>query len=69
MVVGHSVSVIKHIRVSVARENIDTKLSYDSFYLNHVMRKPVNAICEQQMCRSACASMQSDQCLCCSLLG
>ena len=26
------------------------------------------AICEQQRCRSACASMQSDQHLCCSLL-
>ena len=25
------------------------------------------AICEQQRCRSACASAQSDQCLCCSL--
>ena len=24
------------------------------------MRKPVFAICEQQRCRSACASMQSD---------
>ena len=28
------------------------------------MRKPVYAICEQQMCRSACASAQSDQHLC-----
>ena len=26
------------------------------------------AICEQQRCRSACASAQSDQHLCCSLL-
>ena len=25
------------------------------------MRKPVYAICEQQRCRSACASAQSDQ--------
>ena len=25
------------------------------------------SICEQQRCRSACASMQSDQCICCSL--
>ena len=31
------------------------------------MRKPVYAICEQQRCRSACASVQSDQRLCCSL--
>ena len=26
--------------------------------LSHVMRKPVHAICEQQRCRSACASAQ-----------
>ena len=31
------------------------------------MRKPVYAICEQQRRRSACASAQSIQCLCCSL--
>ena len=31
------------------------------------MRKPVNVICEQQRRRSACASRQSDQRLCCSL--
>ena len=37
--------------------------------LSHIMRKPVNAICEQQRRRSACASVQSDQCLCCSLPG
>ena len=35
--------------------------------LSHVMRKPVFAICEQQRRRSACASAQSDQHLCCSL--
>ena len=29
------------------------------------MRKPVYAICEQQRRRSACASAQSDQRLCC----
>ena len=29
--------------------------------MSHVMRKPVYAICEQQRCRSACASAQSDQ--------
>ena len=40
----------------------------DDNYLSHVMRKPVLAICEQQRCRSACASVQSDQHLCCSLL-
>ena len=32
------------------------------------MRKPVLAICVQQRCRSACASEQSDQHLCFSLL-
>ena len=32
--------------------------------LSHVMRKPVYAICEQQRCRSACTSAQSDQRLC-----
>ena len=39
------------------------------YELSHVMRKPVFAICEQQRCRSACASAQSDQHLCCSLPG
>ena len=38
------------------------------FYTSHVMRKPVIAICEQQRRRSACASAQSDQRLCYSLL-
>ena len=33
-------------------------------YLSHVMRKPVLSICEQQRCRSACASAKSDQHLC-----
>ena len=33
-----------------------------------VMRKLVLVICEQERCRSACASTQSDQHLCCSLL-
>ena len=35
---------------------------------SNVMRRPVLAICEQQRCRSACASALSDQHLCCSLL-
>ena len=39
-----------------------------NIWLSHVMRKPVLSICEQQRCRSACASAQSDQHLCCSLL-
>ena len=37
-------------------------------YMSRVMRKPVFAICEQQRRRSACASVQSDQRLCYSLL-
>ena len=37
------------------------------YYWSHVMRKPVFALCEQQRRRSACASAQSDQRLCCSL--
>ena len=36
-------------------------------FMIHVMRKPVYAICEQQRSRSACASAESDQRLCCSL--
>ena len=42
-------------------------LAHYLLYLSHVMRKPVYAICEQQRCRSACASVQSDQCLCYSM--
>ena len=38
-------------------------------YVSDVMRKPVNAICEQQRRRSACECAQSDQRLCCSLPG
>ena len=36
-------------------------------YVSRVMRKPVQAICEQQRRRSVCASVQSDQHLYCSL--
>ena len=32
-------------------------------------RKPVLGVCEQQRCRSACTSMQTDQCLCYLLIG
>ena len=35
--------------------------------MGHAMRKPVNAIYEQQRHRSAYTSVQSDQRLCCSL--
>ena len=46
-------------------------LGFDTNFLHmsHVMRKHVFAICEQQRCRSACASAQSDQCICCMLPG
>ena len=37
--------------------------------IGHIMRKSVFVICEQQRRRSACASTQSDQRLCCSLPG
>ena len=33
--------------------------------MSHIMRKHVYAICKQQRHRSACASAQSDECLCC----
>ena len=39
----------------------------DCQYLSHVMRKPVYAKFKQQRHRSACASTQSDQHLCCLL--
>ena len=35
--------------------------------MSRIMRNPVYVICEQQTRRSACASAQSDQRLCCSL--
>ena len=37
--------------------------------MGHIMTKSVFVICEQQRRRSACASTQSDQRLCCSLPG
>ena len=36
-------------------------------YLSHIMRKPDFAICDQQRCRSACASAQADWHFCCLL--
>ena len=66
-------------KVDVPRQNFQMKVTFplrrtwsskkcgSRTYLSHVMRKPVLAICEQQRCRSACAAVQSDQCLCCSL--
>ena len=41
--------------------------SFALCWMGHFMRKPVLAICEQQRCRSARASAQSDQHICCSL--
>ena len=37
--------------------------------LENLLKKHVDAICEQQRRKSACASMPSDQRLCCSLPG
>ena len=37
--------------------------------MSHIVRKPVYTICKQQRRRSACASAQSDQHLCCLLSG
>ena len=47
------------------RSRSDKMFSYN---LRDVVGKPVSAICKKQRRRSACASAQSDQCLCCSLL-
>ena len=45
-----------------------SQLSWDDMrYMSHIMRKIVYAIREQQRRRSACASTQFDQHLCCSL--
>ena len=38
-------------------------------YMGLDARKPSSGVCEQQRCRPACLSVQSDQCLCCSLIG
>ena len=50
-----SVLSIKYVSISV------------KYKMNPVMRKPGFALREQQRCRSACASAQSDQHLCRSL--
>ena len=52
------------------QDTIETRWypSWNKKKLSPVMRTPVYAICEQQRRRSACASAQSDQHLCCSLL-
>ena len=48
-------------------QNSTWNISSDWYNLSHVIRKPVYAICEQQRLKSACASLQSDQRLCCLL--
>ena len=54
---------------SIAHEKMTFLLQILSFYyLSHIMRKPVFAVCQQQRCRSACAFRQSDQHLCYLLL-
>ena len=40
------------------------RIFYTHYYMRHIMRKRVFAICEQQRRRSACAPTQSDQHLC-----
>ena len=44
------------------------KCKHVRYQVSHVMRKPVYAICKQQRLRSDCASTQSDQQFCGSLL-
>ena len=52
----------------VRQKKVCIKIDLCWGHLSHIMRKPVYTICKQQRCRSACASGQSDQCLCSSLL-
>ena len=56
-------------KVAIKSGHLSMESFLKQYHLSHVMRKPVIAICEQQRRRSACASAQSDQHLCCSLLG
>ena len=66
LIIRHSFDVIRNLRL--CRFRMQTCQNMWCFTgLIHVMRKPVYAICEQQRRRSACASAQSDQHLCCSL--
>ena len=53
-------------------DDTESQVSFQNFdgrHMSHFMKKPVYTICEQQRRRSACASAQSDQRLCCSLPG
>ena len=43
--------------------------SFLALLFGHSAIKPVFGVCEQQRCRPACASAQSDQRLCYSLIG
>ena len=66
-----TIVLIKHfpsiVSADISQQIVHVHWTSLSLQMNHIMRKPVFAICEQQRWRSACASTQSDQCLCCSL--
>ena len=59
----HFSSPVQRYMISQPPSSVDVH-----FQTSHVTRKPVLAIYEQQRRRLACASAQSDQHLCCSLL-
>ena len=62
---------IYHMENELSHEKRDLNIMWFEIlqtYMSHVMRKPVYALCEQKRRRSACASVQSDQRLSCSLL-
>ena len=52
--------------VMICIYELDLHIMYFT-HMSHIMRKPVYAICEQQRCRLASASAQSDQRLWCPL--
>ena len=56
-----------HAESEDSDQNGQTFKLQNPMYMSHVMRKTVYALCKHQSCRSACASEQSDQHLCCLL--
>ena len=60
---GNSTRGIWEVVATVFYFGNETRNSMEVYHMSHVMRKPVYAICEPQRRR------QSDQRLCCSLLG
>ena len=54
-------------KVMIGGLRVNPKLYH--LYLDTNARKPVVGVCQQQRRRPACASAQSDQCLCYSLIG